>query len=491
MAKSIKANYLFNLINSGSQLLFPLITFPYASRIMMADGIGQVNFFQSIISYISLFTCLGIPMYAIREVAKVRDNPEKMTRITVEILLLHAFLTLLGYMAVTVICLTVTKVQTDISLFLLLSSTIFFTAIGCEWFYQGIEDFKYVAMRGMAVKIISVVLLFLLVKSKEDILWYGVYSVFGVLGGNIFNFIRLRKYLRKNTFKFRELHPFRHMKPALHIFAFNVIVSIYLQLNNVLLGFMKGAEFVGYFTAATKILVITMSISSSLGAVMMPRTSNLIAENKLDEFKVLIQKSYDFILALTIPLSIGLIFTSNSAILMLCGDGFAPAVLTSQIVAFNILMVGISNVIGMQVLYPIGKINIVILCTFIGAMVNVLLNICLIPYYGHNGTALAYLLAETTVMASMLFIGHKYVPIRFFKKEYLHYLLGSVVMGISLYGILLMDLSNAITLITMIMVGVGVYGSVLLLLRNHLGLMVLEWGRKNLRNKISHDGMFK
>ncbi len=125
MAKSIKANCLFNLVNSASQLLFPLITFPYASRIMMADGIGQVNFFQSIISYISLFTCLGIPMYAIREVAKVRDNPEKMTRITVEILLLHAFLTLLGYMAVAVICLTVTKVQTDIPLFLLLSATIF------------------------------------------------------------------------------------------------------------------------------------------------------------------------------------------------------------------------------------------------------------------------------------------------------------------------------------------------------------------------------
>ena len=103
MAKAVKEKYLFNLINSASQLLFPLITFPYASRIMMADGIGQVNFFQSIISYISLFTCLGIPMYAIREVAKVRDNPEKMTRITVEILLLHAFLTLLGYMAVAVI----------------------------------------------------------------------------------------------------------------------------------------------------------------------------------------------------------------------------------------------------------------------------------------------------------------------------------------------------------------------------------------------------
>ena len=167
MARSVKANYLFNLINSASQLLFPLITFPYASRIMMADGIGQVNFFQSIISYISLFTCLGIPMYAIREIAKVRDNLEKMTRTTVEILLLHAFLTLFGYIIVAAICMTVAKVQTDIPLFLILSVSIFFTAIGCEWFYQGIEDFKYVAIRGIVVKTVSVLLLFLLVKSNE------------------------------------------------------------------------------------------------------------------------------------------------------------------------------------------------------------------------------------------------------------------------------------------------------------------------------------
>ena len=440
MAKSVKANYLFNLINSASQLLFPLITFPYASRIMMADGIGQVNFFQSIISYISLFTCLGIPMYAIREVAKVRDNPEKMTRITVEILLLHAFLTLLGYMAVAVICLTVTKVQTDIPLFLLLSATIFFTAIGCEWFYQGIEDFKYVAIRGLLVKLLSVVLLFLFVKTKEDILWYGAYTVLGVLGGNIFNFIRLRKYLHRDVIDFRALHPLRHLKPALHVFALNVVISIYLQLNNVLLGFMKDAEAVGYFTAATKIMMITMSISSSLGAVIMPRTSNLIAEGRMDEFRILIQKSYDFVLALAMPLTVGLIFTSPSIILLLSGEGFAPAVLTSQIVASNILMVGLSGVMGIQVLYPLGKINIVILCTLIGAAVNVFFNVLLIPRYGHNGTAVAYMLAEVAVTVSMFLIGRKYIPIQFLKKQHLHYVGGGIVMGGVLYFISLLGL---------------------------------------------------
>ena len=474
MAKSVKANYLFNLINSASQLLFPLITFPYASRIMMADGIGQVNFFQSIISYISLFTCLCIPMYAIREVAKVRDNPEKMTRITVEILLLHAFLTLLGYMAVAVICLTVTKVQTDIPLFLLLSATIFFTAIGCEWFYQGIEDFKYVAIRGLLVKLLSVVLLFLFVKTKEDILWYGAYTVLGVLGGNIFNFIRLRKYLHRDVIDFRALHPLRHLKPALHVFALNVVISIYLQLNNVLLGFMKDAEAVGYFTAATKIMMITMSISSSLGAVIMPRTSNLIAEGRMDEFRILIQKSYDFVLALAMPLTVGLIFTSPSIILLLSGEGFAPAVLTSQIVASNILMVGLSGVMGIQVLYPLGKINIVILCTLIGAAVNVFFNVLLIPRYGHNGTAVAYMLAEVAVTVSMFLIGRKYIPIQFLKKQHLHYVGGGIVMGGVLYFISLLGLSIISTLITMICVGIMVYIIVLLWLKDSIGMVILS-----------------
>ena len=474
MAKSVKANYLFNLMNSASQLLFPLITFPYASRIMMADGIGQVNFFQSIISYISLFTCLGIPMYAIREVAKVRDNPEKMTRITVEILLLHAFLTLLGYMAVAVICLTVTKVQTDIPLFLLLSATIFFTAIGCEWFYQGIEDFKYVAIRGLLVKLLSVVLLFLFVKTKEDILWYGAYTVLGVLGGNIFNFIRLRKYLHRDVIDFRALHPLRHLKPALHVFALNVVISIYLQLNNVLLGFMKDAEAVGYFTAATKIMMITMSISSSLGAVIMPRTSNLIAEGRMDEFRILIQKSYDFVLALAMPLTVGLIFTSPSIILLLSGEGFAPAVLTSQIVASNILMVGLSGVMGIQVLYPLGKINIVILCTLIGAAVNVFFNVLLIPRYGHNGTAVAYMLAEVAVTVSMFLIGRKYIPIQFLKKQHLHYVGGGIVMGGVLYFISLLGLSIISTLITMICVGIMVYIIVLLWLKDSIGMVILS-----------------
>ena len=474
MSKSIKSNYIFNLLNSISQLLFPLITFPYASRIMMADGIGQVQFFSSIISYISLFTCLGIPMYAIREVAKVRSDMKQMSTTTIEILLLHAMLTILGYVAVAIICMTVSDVQTDIPLFLILSATIFFTAIGCEWFYQGIEDFKYVAIRGLIVKIISVALLFIFVKTKEDILWYGAYTVFGVLGGNIFNFLRLRKYVDRKIVDIHDLHPLRHLKPAIHIFVFNVITSIYLQLNTVLLGFLKDVAAVGYFTAATKLMYMTMSVSNSLGSVMMPRASNLIAENKMNEFKSVVQKSYDFIIAISIPLTIGLIFTSKSAVLLLSGNDFYPAILASQIVAINIISIGISGVMGMQILYPMGKINIVILCTFLGAIINVIVNVLLIPHYGHYGTAVAFATTELVVTVSMFLIGRKYIPIRLLKRQHLNYLISVVAMGIALFIIAKQEYNNIVTLITMFLTGIVTYAICLMALHDPICKIILN-----------------
>ena len=339
MPLSVKTNYILNLINTGTQMLFPLITFPYACRVIEADGIGQVNFFSSIIGYISLFTCLGIPMYAIREIARDRNDVVKMNRTAIEILLLHALLTIVGYLIVAVLCLTVPQIKADVPLFLILSLTIFFTAIGCEWFYQGIEDFKYITIRGLIVKVVSVVLLFLLVKTKDDLLYYGVYSVIGILGGNIFNFIRLRKYIHRENIIFSKLDISKHIKPVLQVFSFNVVTSVYLQLNPILLGFIKDALAVGYFTAATKIMQVVMKLSSCLGVVMMPRTSNLLSEHKEAEFNALIQKSYDFTIAISLPLTCGLLFAAPYIIEVLCGQEFIPATLSSQIIAPIILMV--------------------------------------------------------------------------------------------------------------------------------------------------------
>lgn len=474
MAQSVKVNYILNLINTGTQMLFPLITFPYVCRVIEADGIGQINFFQSIISYISLFTCLGIPMYAIREIARDRSDVVQMNRTAMEILLLHSMLTLVGYAIVAILCLTVPQIQVNIPLFLILSLTIFFTAIGCEWFYQGIEDFKYITIRGLIIKTVSVVLLFIFVKSKTDLLYYGCYTVFGVLGGNIFNFFRLRKYIHRENIIFSELHIKRHIKPVLKVFSFSVVTSIYLQLNTVLLGFLKNALAVGYFAAATKVMQMLLMMSSCLGSVMMPRASHLIAENKEDEFNRLIQKSYDFTLAIALPMTIGLIFCAPSLITALCGIKFEHSILPSQIIAPIILMVAISNVFGIQVLFPKGKINIVTLCCGIGAVADLILNLCLIPFFSYIGTSIAYLGAEVATTVSMYFIGRKYIPIIYFKKSHLTYALGCIVMAFALYGLSLLQLPTLTILLLQGCCGVLAYFIILCICKDEMLVQILS-----------------
>lgn len=474
MAQSVKVNYILNLINTGTQMLFPLITFPYVCRVIEADGIGQINFFQSIISYISLFTCLGIPMYAIREIARDRSDVVQMNRTAMEILLLHSMLTLVGYAIVAILCLTVPQIQVNIPLFLILSLTIFFTAIGCEWFYQGIEDFKYITIRGLIIKTVSVVLLFIFVKSKTDLLYYGCYTVFGVLGGNIFNFFRLRKYIHRENIIFSELHIKRHIKPVLKVFSFSVVTSIYLQLNTVLLGFLKNALAVGYFAAATKVMQMLLTMSVCLGSVMMPRASHLIAENKEDEFNRLIQKSYDFTLAIALPMTIGLIFCAPSLITALCGVKFEHSILPSQIIAPIILMVAISNIFGIQVLFPKGKIYIVTLCCGIGAVADLILNLCLIPFFSYIGTSIAYLGAEVATTVSMYFIGRKYIPIIYFKKSHLTYALGCIVMALALYGISLLQLPTLTILLLQGCCGVLAYFIILCICKDEMLVQILS-----------------
>lgn len=433
MPKSLKTNYIFNLLNTISGLLFPLFTFPYASRILLADGIGEVNFFQSIIQYITLLTCLGIPMYAIREISRVRENIVERNKIAIEILTLHAILTVLGYIVVVILAATITKIQVNLSLFFVLSSSIIFTTIGCEWFFQGIEDFKYIAIRGLIIKVISIVLLFLLVKTKEDILWYGACVVFGVLGGNIFNLIRLSKYISFKNLILKDLHPFRHFFPALRIFVLNLIISIYAQLNTIMLGFIDNTTSVGFFTAASKLSHVTLGVVSALGTALLPRLSNLIATGQKEKFNHLSKKAMEFVVSITLPMTVGMILTSPYLIILFCGESYMPAISTLQIISPIILAIGVSNILGIQILYPQGQENKVIYSTVLGAVVNFILNLWLIPKYSQNGASFATVIAELIVTISMMYIGRKYIPICWKNKTYFHYLVGSIFMGTGVY----------------------------------------------------------
>ena len=436
---SIKRNFALNLINTISGLLFPLVTFPYASRILLADGIGQVQFFQGIIGYISLCTSLGIPLYAIREIARVRDDKIQCGRTAVEILLLHSLLTLAGYIIVFVLITTVAKVQADIPLFLLLSTNLFFTAIGALWFYQGIEDFKYITIRTLIVRTFSLLALFLFVKDKSDLFYYAAISVVAEAGGNVFNFIRLRKFLAYRYLNVHTLHPMRHFKPALKIFLLSMVISIYVGLDTVMLGFLKNEVAVGYYAAATRITKSILGVVQSLGTVLLPRFSNLVSTNQMVDFKNLSDKAISLVLATSLPLTVGLIFMASPLIHLFCGENFEPSILTLQIMSPIILFIAMSGIIGMQILYSLGKEKLVILATLGGAIMNFSLNWALIPSYGQYGAGIATSIAEFVVTTLMIVLGWKYMPVRFFSRQNCTYYIATFAMTVFLLFLLLPD----------------------------------------------------
>ena len=467
MGQSIKNNFLLNLSTTITGLLFPLITFPYASRILMADGIGQVQFFQSIIDYVSLCTALGIPLYAVREIARIRDNKELRSRTTIEILLLHAILTLVGYIVVFILAKTVAKIEIDASLFFLLSTTLFFNTIGVAWFYQAIEDFKYITLRSLFVRILSLVALFIFVKTKQDLFYYAGILVIGTVGNNIFNFFRLRKYIKLSKGEFKRLNLLRHLIPALKIFILNLVIS-----DSVMLGFLKNEESVGYYAAATRLTKAILGIVSSLGAVLLPRFSNMITNGQKEEFQLLANKAASFTIALSLPMSVGLIFMAAPIIHIFCGNGFEPSILTLKLVAPIVLFIGLSGIIGMQILYPQGREKYVIISTMVGACINLLINYLLIPQYGQYGAALGTVIAEFMVTVIMILLGRKYLPINILSKQNLHYLIGSIVISILLAFLFVFPLHEVNYLLIGILLSVIVYYAYLLMIKDTLALQL-------------------
>ena len=214
---SIKGNIVLNGINTVTSILFPMVTFPYAARVLLPDGIGAVNFLNSIIGYIVLLTSVGIPLYAVKEIAKYRDDKVLRDKTTVEILILSSILCLIGYIGVWFLAEYIPRIHQQISLFYILSLTIVFNAIGVNWFYQGIEDFKFITYRAIAIRILSTSFLFIFVKSPDDILVYGAITVGATVGNNFINFIHLRKYIDIAAIRIQELEIARHVKPALHV----------------------------------------------------------------------------------------------------------------------------------------------------------------------------------------------------------------------------------------------------------------------------------
>ena len=479
---SLKTNVVLNFVNTLTGIVFPVITFPYAARILLPEGIGTVNFLQSIVSYIVLLTSLGIPMYAVREVARYRDDEHKRNVTTVEIILLSILLCLGGYVIVWLLGEYVPQVNAQLALFYVLSLTILFTSLGVNWFYQAVEDFKFITVRALVFRFLAMISLFVFVKTKDDLLAYALISVGASVGNNIINFIHLRKYVSFRQLNWSELRIWRHLRPSLHIFVFNLITSIYLNLNTVMLGFMQGDSAVGLYTAGNKISHIVLMVVASLGVVMLPRCANLIERGQLDEFASVTRKSYRFVTALSLPVTLGLMLLAVPVIALFCGQEFSDAVPVLYWTAPVIIFISLSNVFGIQILYPQGQENLVIWSTVGGAVFNFILNLWLIPLWSYTGAAISTFVAELVVLLIQVLWGKRYIPFPMFDKSHLHYMLAAVVMVICLLPLFHFITGAWLQLIACSILGILIYSAVLWLFKDELFKEMLQYAVRFVRH---------
>lgn len=472
---TVKGNIILNALNTVTSIIFPIITFPYAARVLLPEGIGAVNFLGSIINYIILLTSLGIPMYAVKEVAKYQDDKRQRDKITVEIIILSTILCLLGYIAVWLIGEFVPQVHNQASLFYVLSLSIVFSTIGVNWFYQGIENFIFITIRALIIRTLSAIALFVFVKDSSDLLIYGFINVGSTVGNNIINFIHLRKYIDIQSIKLNELKILRHVKPSIQVFILNLITSLYIQLNSIMLGFMSGDEEVGYFSAGTKISHIGLTMISSLGTVLLPHCSHLLKKGDDEGFKAVILKSLNATLALSWPMTIGLIVLAVPVTLIFCGKEFMESIPVLCLNAPVIILISLTVLMGIQILYPKDKINIVIFSASGGAIINLIFNILLIPTYGAIGAAISTLIAEFIVFIIQIIAGRKYYPFGMKDILNLKYILSSIVMGLIVFLSIAPIQSNTLQLLVGVLVGVAVYYIIMLFTKDQIAMEINQF----------------
>lgn len=461
MKNSLKKNFSLNLIKILINLFFPLITFPYISRILLPEGIGRVTYVQSINNYFLLLINLGIPLYGIREIAKVRNNKLEKSKVFSEIFFLNIITTILGVI-VYLYFYNSNIIKNDKEIFLIFSIVLLFNFLSVDWFFQGIEDYQYITIRTVVIKILSALFLFIFVKKSSDIYIYSVIVVFSLIGSNFFNIVRALKLV---DLKLKRLNIKRHLKGILIIFSMSLAISIYTNLDGVMLGSYGSKYSLGLYSAASKIISLVMGIVTSLGAVLLPRISNYIEEKKEEEIKKILEKTFSFLLFLIIPSIIGIYFTVNEIILLFAGKEYLEATTTLKILSLIILFIGFSNFIGMQILYPRGEEKKVFYSVLAGAIINFSLNLYLIPRYYQNGAAFATCVAEFTVVVIQIFLGYKYLKFQKFNYNNFKFLIASFIMGAILYFTQNLNLNLLLKLVVKVVIGSSVYIFVLIALR--------------------------
>lgn len=385
-----------NAILTMSSLIFPLITFPYVSRILGPAGTGAVSFANSFVMYFLMISQLGIPTYGIRACAKVRENKLELSRTVQELVIINLAMSAIMYVLLFLSIATIPRLQSDKLLYVVMSSMILLNAIGMEWMYKGLEEYTFITIRSLIFKALALVFMFLLIRTEDDYIFYGAMGVFAAYASNIINLIYARNYITMRpvgNYDFR-----RHFKAVGIFFAMAVATTIYTNLDVVMLGFMTSRVDTGYYDAAVKIKNILVSIVTSLGAVLLPRSAYYVEHGMMDKFHEVSRKAIKFVFLFALPLTLYFALFAEEGIYFLSGMKFGGSIRPMQIIMPTLVFIGLSNILGMQILVPTGREKTVLHSEIAGAVTDLILNALLIPRFHASGAAMGTVAAELVVL---------------------------------------------------------------------------------------------
>ena len=404
--KKVFQNYLYNKILTIFVSLFPIITFPYVSRILGPTSLGKVTFAYALANYFIILVSLGLPYFGLREISKVRDDQKKLNEKFSEFLNQNFLALIIFGIIYLVIITTIDKFSQDEGLYLIVFLNIVLSVIQIQWFYQGLEKFKFIAIVNIGMQIFAIVLIFTLIKSENDYLIYDITLLIAFFGSSVLNILYSRKYVHLKLSWHIKLQDY---KPFIFLYLYIIIMNIYISLDKVILGFMAGDLYVGYYTPANQIIKMVSVFVTSISTVLLPRISSYIKNQNEKDVEILSKYSLNFILMLAIPASIGIFMLAPEIIYIFSGPKFAESVFALQLMVPIIVFTGISNFLVLLILIPRHKDKELVLTTLLGAIVDIVLNILLIPSLNHIGTALAILFTEIVVSISQIMITRKYI----------------------------------------------------------------------------------
>jgi len=390
---SLKKNAAYSVTYSVLRIVFPLVTYPYVSRIIGPSGIGTVSYIQSIATYFYSFATLGLPLYGARAIARARDDKVAFDRLFTELVILAGILTSVATLAYFALPVFFARFRSELFLHASFGLVVFTNFAQLDWFYRGIENYRYITIRNLFVRLLSVAAIFVVIREADDYRLYGLIWVAGAVVANLWNLAYSFKFGRLT---FQGFRPFRHVKPLIPSFAMVITGTLYNGLDTVMLGSMidDGGVSVGYYALANRVVRIGMSILIAGGTVVAPRIAYYYEKGDHDGVDRILRLNVWYTLFFGLPMVLGLWTLAGDVVWLFGGSEFQPAILTLRILAVQLLIIALVNIISFQILYARDREHQVVVSLIFAASAAVVLNLLLIPLYRQNGAALGTLVAR-------------------------------------------------------------------------------------------------